>query len=73
MDEDWWAFGCTVYFIFAKEHLFHARTEYLTFQKILNLKEINYPPDMSQWARDIVQTALLEKDYAKLKGFFEDV
>lgn len=72
-DEDWWAFGCTVYFIFAKTHLFHAKTEYLTFQKVLSLKEINFPPNMPQWAKDIVQAALLEKNYAKLKGLLENV
>lgn len=67
MECDWWAFGCVLDFLFRQQHLFHAPTEYLTMQKILNMEEIEFPSNTPQWAREMIQTILSKQDYEKAK------
>lgn len=71
LEADWWAFGCVIFFCFAKRHLFHAQTEYLSFQKILEMnetKKIQYPDDvvMPAWSIELIELALIQRDYERL-------
>ena len=55
---DLWAFGCIVYQLLAGRPPFKAATEYLTFQKIVNL-EYDFPPGFPPAARDLVERCLV--------------
>jgi 3-phosphoinositide dependent protein kinase-1 len=55
---DLWAFGCIIYQLLAGRPPFKAATEYLTFQKIVNL-EYEFPPGFPQAARDLVERCLV--------------
>lgn len=55
---DYWGFGCILYQILAGRPPFQARTEYLMFQKIINLEyefPLGFPPD----AKDLVEKLLV--------------
>lgn len=73
MECDWWAFGCVLDFLFREHHLFHAPTEYLTMQKILDTTEIEFPPNTPEWAREIIETILLEQNYAKARELLKEL
>ncbi|WYZ37435.1 hypothetical protein EsH8_II_000941 [Colletotrichum jinshuiense] len=55
---DLWAFGCIVYQLLAGRPPFKAATEYLTFQKIVNL-EYDFPAGFPPAARDLVERCLV--------------
>jgi 3-phosphoinositide dependent protein kinase-1 len=55
---DLWAFGCIIYQLFAGRPPFKAGSEYLTFQKIVNL-EYEFPPGFPNSARDLVERCLV--------------
>ncbi|KAK8920556.1 hypothetical protein H634G_02298 [Metarhizium anisopliae BRIP 53293] len=55
---DLWAFGCIIYQLFAGRPPFKAGSEYLTFQKIVNL-EYDFPPGFPIPARDLVERCLV--------------
>ncbi|KAL2159765.1 hypothetical protein VTH06DRAFT_1898 [Thermothelomyces fergusii] len=55
---DLWAFGCIIYQLLAGRPPFKAATEYLTFQKIVNL-EYEFPPGFPPAARDLVERCLV--------------
>ncbi|KAK1459200.1 hypothetical protein CPAR01_06136 [Colletotrichum paranaense] len=55
---DLWAFGCIVYQLLAGRPPFKAATEYLTFQKIVNL-EYDFPTAFPPAARDLVERCLV--------------
>ncbi|CRK33013.1 hypothetical protein BN1723_014705 [Verticillium longisporum] len=55
---DLWAFGCIIYQLLAGRPPFKAGTEYLTFQKIVNL-EYEFPPGFPAAARDLVERCLV--------------
>ena len=55
---DLWAFGCIIYQLLAGRPPFKAGTEYLTFQKIVNL-EYEFPPGFPVAARDLVERCLV--------------
>lgn len=55
---DLWAFGCIVYQLLAGRPPFKAGTEYLTFQKIVNL-EYDFPSGFPPAARDLVERCLV--------------
>lgn len=55
---DLWAFGCIIYQLFAGRPPFKAGSEYLTFQKIVNL-EYDFPPGFPNPARDLVERCLV--------------
>ncbi|KKA27477.1 hypothetical protein TD95_001968 [Thielaviopsis punctulata] len=74
---DLWAFGCIVYQLLAGRPPFKAATEYLTFQKIVNL-EYEFPPGFPPAARDLVERLLvldparrLNIDHIKNHEFFD--
>ncbi|ORY76543.1 kinase-like domain-containing protein [Leucosporidium creatinivorum] len=55
---DYWGFGCILFQILAGRPPFQARTEYLMFQKIINLEyefPLGFPPD----AKDLVEKLLV--------------
>ncbi|ROT43361.1 serine/threonine-protein kinase ksg1 [Sodiomyces alkalinus F11] len=55
---DLWAFGCIIYQLLAGRPPFKAGTEYLTFQKIVNL-DYEFPPGFPPAARDLVERCLV--------------
>lgn len=55
---DLWAFGCIIYQLIAGRPPFKAGSEYLTFQKIVNL-EYEFPPGFPSAARDLIERLLV--------------
>lgn len=55
---DYWGFGCILYQILAGRPPFQARTEYLMFQKIVNL-EYEFPLGFPVEAKDLVEKLLV--------------
>jgi len=55
---DLWALGCILYQLIAGSPPFKSKTEYLTFESILNRKLI-FPPDFDEDAKDLVDKLIV--------------
>ncbi|KAI5481862.1 hypothetical protein MNV49_000139 [Pseudohyphozyma bogoriensis] len=55
---DYWAFGCVLFQIIAGRPPFQARTEYLMFQKIINL-EYEFPEEFPADGKDLIKKLLV--------------
>ncbi|RCI14479.1 hypothetical protein L249_5976 [Ophiocordyceps polyrhachis-furcata BCC 54312] len=55
---DLWAYGCIIYQMLAGRPPFKAASEYLTFQKIVNL-DYDFPHGFPSSARDVVERCLV--------------
>ncbi|RDA86618.1 hypothetical protein CP532_1052 [Ophiocordyceps camponoti-leonardi (nom. inval.)] len=74
---DLWAYGCIIYQMLAGRPPFKAASEYLTFQKIVNL-DYEFPPGFPPLARDLVERCLvldpdmrLTTEHIRNHGFFQ--
>lgn len=74
---DVWAFGCIIYQLLAGRPPFKGGTEYLTFQKIVNL-EYEFPAGFPPAAQDLVERCLVSNpimrltvEHIKKHDFFE--
>lgn len=75
---DLWAFGCMVYQMLAGRPPFKGNTEWLTFEKIINL-EYEFPQGFPPAARDLVERLLVRDpsrrltiEHIKNHPFFEN-
>lgn len=75
LDVDWWSFGAVLYFLFARKHLFHALTEYLTFERIVHFTKVEYGEGIiiPEWAKRIIKVCLEEKDYEQMVKLLEEL
>ncbi|GAA5983375.1 hypothetical protein JCM11641_006050 [Rhodosporidiobolus odoratus] len=64
---DFWALGCVLFQLLAGRPPFQARTEYLMFQKIINL-EYEFPLGFPAVAKDLVENLLVLDPAARLGG-----
>ncbi|BGP27341.1 serine/threonine protein kinase [Rhodotorula toruloides] len=64
---DFWALGCVLFQMLAGRPPFQARTEYLMFQKIINL-EYEFPLGFPADAKDLVEKLLVVDPKARLGG-----
>ncbi|CAK7272752.1 serine/threonine protein kinase [Sporothrix epigloea] len=55
---DLWAYGCIIYQLLAGRPPFKGGSEYLTFQKIVNL-DYDFPPGLPPSARDLIERCLV--------------
>lgn len=62
---DLWAFGCMIYQMLAGRPPFKGGSEYLTFEKILNL-DYEFPPGFPPAARDLVERLLVRDPTRRL-------
>ncbi|GAA5838956.1 hypothetical protein JCM9279_002550, partial [Rhodotorula babjevae] len=64
---DFWALGCILYQVLGGRPPFQARTEYLMFQKIVNL-EYEFPLGFPADAKDLIEKLLVVDPKARLGG-----
>ncbi|GAA6008515.1 hypothetical protein JCM11491_004505 [Sporobolomyces phaffii] len=64
---DFWALGCILFQMLAGRPPFQARTEYLMFQKIINL-EYEFPLGFPPEAKDLVEKLLIVDPTKRLGG-----
>ncbi|BGO95195.1 hypothetical protein NBRC10512_000978 [Rhodotorula toruloides] len=64
---DFWALGCVLFQMLAGRPPFQARTEYLMFQKIINL-QYEFPLGFPADAKDLVEKLLVVDPKARLGG-----
>ncbi|GAA6059950.1 hypothetical protein JCM10212_003090 [Sporobolomyces blumeae] len=64
---DFWALGCIIFQMLAGRPPFQARTEYLMFQKIINL-EFEFPLGFPPEAKDLVEKLLVVDPTKRLGG-----
>ncbi|GAA5996534.1 hypothetical protein JCM5350_001127 [Sporobolomyces pararoseus] len=64
---DFWAIGCILFQMLSGKPPFQARTEYLMFQKIINL-EYEFPLGFPKEAKDLVEKLLVVDPLKRLGG-----
>ncbi|KAM0786244.1 hypothetical protein ACM66B_007044 [Microbotryomycetes sp. NB124-2] len=69
---DYWGFGCILFQLLAGRPPFQARTEYLMFQKIINL-EYEFPLGFPADAKDLIEKLLVVDPRERLGGGPEGV